>query len=56
MKIGAVGNLWIILGNKDPIMVTDEDMEDDTIDGKSTLEGEPVKKLKQSFKDKHNID
>ncbi len=56
MDFVAVSNLWVKNQTDPAVMVTDDDLEDDTIDGKSTLEGEPIKKLKQSFKDKHNID
>jgi len=54
-KIGAHSYLWVQNGSDDPIQVTPDDMEDDTIDGESTMGGEPIKKLKQSFKDKYNI-
>jgi len=55
LELGAHSYLWVQNGSDDPVQVTPDDMEDDTIDGETTMDGEPIKKLKQSFKDKHNI-
>ena len=55
MVISGKSYLWVQNGSDDPVQVTPDDLEPDTVDGKPTLDGEPCVKLKQAFKDLHGI-
>jgi len=55
MVVAAKSNLWLKKRNGDYVMVTDNDLEPDTVNGEPNLDGEPCVKLKQAFKDLHGL-
>jgi len=55
MAVSAKSNLWIKKPNGDTVMVTENDLEPDTVNGEPLLNGEPCVKLKQAFKDLHGL-